>query len=98
MRHQGVIALVIATFFTLEGCRLPLSFTSNKRSKAVPASVAQGVGNGLNSGGTGFVWEKGELPICYSARVGVKVFVWKEQATFACEKGRKEWRAIGKKG
>ena len=88
------IVLIFSGLFLHNSCK-----TRETMSKAAskPVAVTQGAGNGLNVTGTGFVWEKAELPLCYSARFGIKFFVWKEQSTFSCDQGQKSWKLIAKK-
>ena len=92
--------LKAAVVFILFGLTLNWSCktrTTNSKASSKQIAVTQGVGNGLNLTGTGFVWEKAELPLCYSARFGIKFFVWKEQSTFSCDQGQKSWKLISKK-
>ena len=96
MRLIVVGALALASFLGIEACQ-PRQTTKASHAKAQVVQVPEGSGNGLNMPGTGFVWEKTELPLCYSARNGVKIFVWKEQSTFACNKGQKDWQLVSKK-
>jgi hypothetical protein len=95
MRFLVVGALALVSFLLTQGCK-PRQTTNASHAKAQVVQVPEGSGNGLNITGTGFVWEKTELPLCYSARNGVKFFVWKEQSTFACNKGQKEWQLFSK--
>ncbi len=96
MRTFKFLLIGVATLSLASSCKFEP--TKSFRSKPQPLTVVKGEGNGLNLKGTGFVWEKTELPVCYSARNGVKFFVWKEQATFACNKGKKDWQLVAKKG
>ena len=95
MRLIVVGALALVSFLLVEACK-PRQTTTASSPKAQVVQVPEGSGNGLNITGTGFVWEKAELPLCYSARNGVKFFVWKEQSTFACNKGQKDWQLFSK--
>ena len=95
MRLIVVGALALVSFSLMQACKTRQT-TKASKSKAQAVQVPEGSGNGLNITGTGFVWEKAELPLCYSARNGVKFFVWKEQSTFACNKGQKEWQLFSK--
>ena len=92
MRILAIFISSLCLFFTCKARN-----TASRTSTAQPVKVAQGTGNGLALSGTGFVWEKSGLPICYSARNGAKFFVWKEQATFDCATGQKDWRLVSKK-
>ena len=94
MRLIHGLIILLASSAAFSGCKQK---TTSSRPKAQPVKVAQGTGNGLKLTGTGFVWEKAELPICFAERAGVKFFVWKEQSTFACEKGKKDWQLVAKK-
>ena len=94
MRIISVFLLSLVGLSSMEACK-PRKTTKSSHAKAAePASIPNGSGNGLNLSGTGFVWEKAELPLCYSERTGVKFFVWKEQSTFACNKGQKDWQLV----
>jgi hypothetical protein len=93
MRFKPIYLLVLAGLSILEACKT-VSRTSSSRAKAKAVTIPQGSGNGMNLAGTGFVWEKTELPLCFSARNGMKFYVWKEQSTFACDKGQKGWQLV----
>jgi len=95
MRLTRICAVMAVMIAAASGCKQKMSATSRVKGKA--ESATQGVGNGLNLTGTGFVWERSELPICFAERAGAKFYVWKEQSTFACEKGKKDWQLIATK-
>lgn len=96
MRAFALFATTFVFCSCFFGCKFEPSSRS-MRSSAKPLAITEGVGNGLSVVGNGFVWQKSELPICYSARSGLTFFVWKEQAHFACVKGKKGWQIVNKK-
>lgn len=93
---RSFLVITLSAVVSLMGCKYEPAVKS-MRSPAKPLAIAEGVGNGLSVSGQGFVWQKSELPVCYSARAGLTFFVWKEQSRFACVKGKKGWQIVTKK-
>ncbi len=88
-----LVTLLLGAILALSACKFAKKEAISRRSasnaEAVRVPVAEG--SGLNLNGTGFVWNKGELPICLPNRVGIQFFVWQDQATYSCLEGKSDW-------
>lgn len=95
MKILSLLCCLMVASVLVNSCKFMETPTSERTRQS--AVIPKDKGNGLAISGTGFVWERDNLPVCYTARVGVRFFVWKEQATFACD-SKRQWSRVAKRG